>query len=354
MDRPAEATRDALRFTACVWGSYAVAELADVPLAYMTPVFLVPLLQLPQPLPLGFSLRLLAFAFAVFFGGAFAFLSLGALPLLSLAVQAVCLGLVFWYGAKGGNGLFVLIALIALLLVPLLVQLSGRQGADLALVMIGHLGAALALARLAWAVLPTGRIPVAPPTPPLPVERLARVIGLVLAVLPLIVWLQRFAAPYPLLPVFVAVLLQKLTAISTETEGRKVIYRHILGKGLELAAASALGGLAALATYRLLTLAPSWPLLLMIALLVIATCAGFIWSGRSWGSFAGSTCSAYVILIGAALAGVESEVDAQLESRLWQLTCAVIYVFLSTGLVIRLALGLHLRHHKLQPASSDD
>lgn len=354
MDRPSEATRDALRFTACVWGSYAVAELADLPLAYMTPVFLVPLLQLPQPLPLGFSLRLLGFAFAAFFGGAFAFLALGSLPLLSLAVQAVCLGLVFWYGAKGGNGLFVLIALIALLLVPLLVQLNGRQGADLALLVIGHLASALVVARLSWLTLPTSRVPAPPAPPTMPVKRLARVIGLVLAVLPLIIWLQRNAAPYPLLPVFVAVLLQKLTAISTETEGRKVIYRHILSKGLELAAASALGGLAALATYRLLTLAPNWTLLLLIALCVIAACAAVIWSGKSWGGFAGSTCSAYVILIGAALAGVESEVDAQLESRLWQLTYAVIYVFLSTGIVIRLALGLHLRHHKLQPASSDD
>ncbi|SLN21047.1 hypothetical protein PSA7680_00785 [Pseudoruegeria aquimaris] len=340
MSRPAEAMRDALRFTICVFGTYAIAELLDLPLAYMTPVFLAALLQLPQPLPLRFSLLLLGFSFVAFFGGAYLFIALQGDPALSLAVQAGCLGVAFWYGARGGNGLFVLVALIALLLMPLLVQASGAGGARLALVVIAHLAAALLIGAVAWRLLPTARKPKPMPAPRLPAHRLGRVVALVVAVLPLLLWLQQGRADYPLLAVFVAVLLQKLTAISTEDAGRRVFYRHILRKGAELAAANALGGLAALLTYRILTLAPSWTLLLALAAAVIATCAALIWSGRSWGAFAGSACTAYVILIGGALAGLESNVDAQLANRFQQLGYAVVYVFVAVAIVVRIALAL--------------
>lgn len=318
-----EADRRAARMALGVSAVFLLGMYLAWPMSFLGAIFTGLLLQAPQPVPgraAGAVLSIAVFAMAANWIGAQYLLHYPALFAIALVLAMFAL---FRYGARGGSPIIVILVTIAVLMQPIVL----RTSPDLALIVATWLPVNLAIGLFAsWAVfdlIPPGAEAgkAKPPAAEVDPERSAVRMTLIAAPFALVFFSLDWGAALTL--VFVAILTQQLSAV-TEAAARAT-------KGILLA--NLAGGLVAMLAYELIVMAPTYPFMALLAAGLIAIHARLITSDAPWAPLAGTALNAMLVLLGGAMAPLDTSVEAQLSDRLIQIGAAVAYILVAFNIV---------------------
>jgi uncharacterized membrane protein YccC len=309
--------RAILRSAIGVTVAFAIAQIINWTLAYMTALFVALLLQAPKPLPVKAGLYFVLVSVAASIAG-YA-LAVFVLPYPGAAALLIVLLLanIFYLGARGGSPLLVVFGLIAVLVLPLLGQTSPDLTGIVAVALVINIAIAVLLSWLAFLVVPaldTGAV--APAKPPVPDEFDATIAALKMTAVVGAIALLFLSFEWGLVLALInaAILAQQLSADS----GTKA--------AAGMLAANLLGGIAAVLIYYFLIAAPSLPLLLMLLFVAALLFGEKIYSGKPEGKLWASAFTTILLILGGILSPTSDGASAKLADRLWQIGLAALYV----------------------------
>ena len=324
--RTARILRYAFGITAAVLLSFTFAW----PLFFLTPVLAAVLLGMPLPGPgLRQVGRLLTdLIAAVFLGLAFT-LFLSPYPLVYIPLLGLVLFQIYYSLNRGGSLWRVLMALIAVLILPLL----GNSGDGLPMAFAGWFAWSGGLAIVCYLLAHT-LFPDPPSTAPRPVKK-PPVRGYVpaaadaalrstLVILPLaVVFIALNWASQALVLVMVAV----FTLMPDLTKSRAA--------GIKSLTSTLIGGLTALLVYWLIVAVPELHFFALVMLVVMLSFASAIFSGGPRAAYMGSAATTVIVLIGS-LMGDDASFTDVFVTRVSLIGAATVYVVLALGLMQRL------------------
>jgi hypothetical protein len=322
--------RRALRFAVAVTLSTALVYAIDLSFGFLTSVLVASLLATPAPRPspsvLGAIALSIAGAFA--FGIAVSLVALGS-PLVYYAAITLLLYWIFHAVAAGAPAFPALMLLLGVVLVPVLGLSSVEMGVVFAESFLKAAVLALLLVWLAYWILPDRAATAAvsgPTTNGLTADECHRyALHRVLALLPLlalVVSLQQTSQVAMLL--YAAILIQAPGASGGRMAGTAMI------------GGSLVGGAAALAITLLTTIYFSYPLLLLLVLLVSFAMAAQIFASGPNAALLAKAPAAMLILMDKGNAMFGDATGDALISRVVALAAATLYVAAAFALIERI------------------
>ncbi len=312
------ANRRALRFALGVAPVFILSQGIGWPIGFLGALFTAMFLQMPMPLPFGAALKTLAVAFTLSTAGlVISSLLLSYPPVLLIAI-GIGLLITFRYTTQGGSPFVTILALIALLLVPVLAMSSIELAAQITIWLVINLAIGLAVAGLMFLVLPADQESQQAAAPSeTALDSQYRAIRMTVVTFPLAVAFFWFGWSSVLVLIFTAVLAQQLGAATT------------LRAGLVLLIANFAGGISAIVIYEVLVMAPNFVLMSVLMLAICGLSGSAIFSGKSYAPLVASGLNTTLILLGGAMAPFGDDADAKFGDRIGQIAMAVIYVIIA-------------------------
>ena len=305
------------------------------PLSFITPVLAAKLLTLPRAMPpklaVGF---LVVFGVCLLFGTKVMLASL-AYPAVHVLLTGLVLFLLFYAKAGGTQPVLIVLAVIAILMIPLVgsvnAELAGSVAAGL------YIGAVVSIAVVYVAVAafpdPPGLAPaqgkdadVTADVPP-PRARAALALRSLIVLFPLAMAFQMLSLVGGAVALIMAIMLSLEPTFG----------KH-LAAGKSLIFANLAGGLVAVVIYELLVFVPSFTFFLMLVLLAGLVIGKWIFSDSVLGKLLAAGITAVFIILGPSLTG-DAAAEASLFIRLLLIVGAVLYVVLAFALLERLTRG---------------
>ncbi len=285
------------------------------------------LLQAPGPMPPKAARGVLAFSAISMALVWYVAQVLLAYPFFFFVALVVSIFGIFRFAAKGGQLLIVVLLMIAVLLIPTLLLTSPK----LALIAASWLFANIAIAIFAsWFFFtlapPKGTPPPKPKKAPVSdaeANKHALKMTMITAPYAVLHFAMGWTNVLPL--IFIALL-------STALSGAK---GSAMGKGLLIA--NVLGGLLAIAASEVLVMAPFYPLLAALSVLIFMIGAKTLVSGGKLAPLAGSAMNGFIVLLGGVIAPFGDSAEIALIDRLASIGFAVFYVAIAYAVVDGLA-----------------
>ena len=310
--------RAPLRYGLGVASLFVLSQLLDWQLGFLAPLMAAMFLQAPRPPSARAALTLIAVAALLLAGGVVWSALTVRFPAPYFVSLAALLWLTFRFAARGGNPLIVLFALLALLLIPSLTSARPALASIAAADVVLNFAAALAGAALWFAIVPpptaATQAAAAPPARPDRAEADRRAATMLAIVLPLVAFMRVTDSDNLITLIFVALLVQQVSAAATGAAGRAMLVSN------------AIGGLVAWLSFTLLVAAPQPLFFVAIVAATLLAAAAFLWSGRPRAKLAGGAVSGYLVLLGGAIAPFGEDFDADFLDRLVQIGMAIAYV----------------------------
>jgi len=309
--------RAILRSAIGVTTAFAIAQILNWTLAYMTALFVALLLQAPRPLPLKAGVSFVLVAISASLAGYALAVFVLPYPGAAAIIIVLLLANIFYIGAKGGSPLLVVFGLLAVLLLPLLGQTSPGLTGVVAGALVINIALAVLLSWLAFLIIPTVETSAPPPpTPQIPSDFDATIAALKMTavVAPIALLFLSFKWGLILALINAAILAQQLSAES----GTKA--------AAGMLAANLLGGAASVLIYYFLIAAPSLPLLLMLIFAAALLFGEQIYSGKANGKLWASGFTTILLILGGILSPTSDGASAKLADRVWQIGLAALYV----------------------------
>lgn len=322
-DKTESAERRGMRLGFGVATMFTLGAGIAWPLWTIGAIFTNLLLQAPAPVPPKAARGILAFAaFSMLFVWYTAQV-LQAYPLFFFVALVASIFGIFRFAAKGGHLLIVVLLMIAVLLIPTLLLTSPK----LAIVAAGWLFLNIAIAIFAsWTFFVIAPPKGAPPPKPPKAEvsdqdanRHAFKMTLITAPYAVLHFSMGWTNVLPL--IFIALL-------STALSGAK---GTAMGKGLLLA--NVLGGIIAIATSEILVMAPFYPLLAALSVVIFMVGAKTLVSGGKLAPLAGSAMNGFIVLLGGVIAPFGDSAEIAFIDRLASIGFAVLYVAVAYAVV---------------------
>jgi hypothetical protein len=320
-----------LRYAAGSALAMAVAMGINWQLSFLLPVLSLSFLASPAPRP---SLRAGAVFVAIIAVSCLAGLMLGkyliSYPLVYIPFTSLILLRLFYVKASGKFPLLLTWLLIALLVIPMIIMSSP---AIASLVAAGILVGAIATICLIWLVyglLPDPVVATRPGgterTPAIPSsrERFRTAAISTLVVLPVFVLFYSFQrVESVLILIFVALLASQPGFASSFKAGGALV----LG--------NAIGGAVAIGFYELLVLVPEFGFLILLTLLAGLLFGARVFSDQPAAKLYGMAYSTLLLVIGSVTAGGSEGAGSKVYTRVLQITIAVVYVMMASGVADR-------------------
>jgi hypothetical protein len=298
-------------------------------LSFVVPLLALMLLASPAPRPsLAKGLAFVATIAVACFAGLWVIKYLLSYTWVFFPVLGLLLVGVFLAKARGASPFLITWLLIALLVLPMVAV----QSPGLAFVIVRGLvlGAAVTLL-VVWTahVLvpdpplpgPGGAKPPAPPTPPGEAGRLA--LTQTVVVLPILVLFHLFEWTGGVLVLIFVALLSMQPGFASNFKG-----------GQALLVGNALGGVAAIGMFGLLTVVPEFAFLVLLTLLAGLFFGSRLMSDRPTAPLFGMAYSTLLLVIGMTTS-TTGDAKAKVYQRLFQIGLAVVYVVVAFGLIER-------------------
>ncbi|MGI9484069.1 MAG: DUF2955 domain-containing protein [Hyphomicrobiales bacterium] len=327
--------RAALRFGAGVSSAFVVSQILAWPLCFIMPIFVAMFLQAPAQVPLNVVYRLILKTAGILALGLFISLVFLPYPLVFSVITVSGLFLIFRLGATGSSPLLVVIALIAILLIPVLVLGDSDVAASVTMWLLIDFILGISVAGFFFYLIPVERRPDAPAATPAPLpenEVIARSFRMTLVVAPLALGFLMFGWSSVLTLIMAAILAQQLSAATG------------LQSGLALLVANMAGALVAWLVYNILVAAPSMPLMAGLTAFVAFATGVCFFSNIKALKLAGSANNAYLVLLGGSLAPFSDDVETKITQRIYLIALAVAYVVI----VFQVIEGLRTRKKELE------
>ncbi|MEM9801537.1 MAG: DUF2955 domain-containing protein [Planctomycetota bacterium] len=306
-----------------------VATAYAWPLSFVVPVLTLPFLAAPGGW-LGFRAAL----------GVVAGLALGCgvglvgiklllpFPAAFLLVFAVLLIVLFQASQRGAQPFLVLWLLMGLLLLPLIAAIQPEIAVSVTLALIFGASVSLAIVWLAHALVPD---------PPSPKTKVARSAGPPKGAAksdPRIA-LAQAAVVFPAFVLFNVAELAGASLILVFV-GLLVLQpgsaKH-LSSGVPLILGNTMGGLASVAVFELLTVAPSFPFFLLVVFFFGLAFGSRLFSDRRDAPLYGMAFSTFLLVLGTTTTSVDGDATAKVYSRIAQIGIAVVYVSVALSFV---------------------
>lgn len=302
---------------------FGTGLILNWPVFYLAAVFAALFTQAPAPMPTAAGLRLLALAAVMFLAAWAISVLLLPYPVVLLAAIALGLGLAFRAAVNGANMLVIVLAMLAVLLIPFLARISAGLAGSISVWLVVNMGLALVASRVAFAVFPAAspQPTKSEPGPSAfnPDRRLAR---MCLVSIPFALVFFVIDSGAALVLIFVAILTAQLTASTAAGS--------VVAKGMMIA--NVAGGAVAVLIYEALVMAPFLPLAILLVF-----CACLFFSGRavSGDALAGSALTTVLILVGGSLGPISDGAEEKMLTRLWQIGLALSYILVMFVIVDR-------------------
>ena len=299
------------------------AILLGWPLGFIAAVFVGLLAGAPAPLPVAAALRLVGETILWMVGMWILFSVLRPYPVVSLIAVLLLVVWVFHMAVRGAGPLDVILRLLAVLLISFTVGLSQDLAGIVALWLPINIALALLVTQVMFVLWPSHKVVAAAAPKPPAFDPDRRLLRMSLVTLPFLVVFYLLNSGAALTLIFVAILCAFLVGASAQSSAfaRKMMASNLIG------------GCVVVLVYELLvmvTFTPFMALLLMVCCLSLA-----LWkhSGVSTAPLAGSALTAFVILIGGALAPFGEEADTKMITRLIYVGGAFLYIVTAYVLV---------------------
>jgi len=297
------------------------------PLWTIGAVFTNLLLQAPGPLPPKAARGILALSAVSMAVVWYAAQVLLAYPVFFLVAVVLAIFGTFRYAAKGGELLIVVLLMIAVLLIPTLLLTSPKLAVVAATWLFYNIGFAILASWVVFTLAPPDGPPPAKeekaPVSDAEATRHALRMTAITAPYAVLHFAMGWTNVLPL--IFIALL---STMLSGAKSGQ-------MGKGLLLA--NVLGGALAICAYEVLVMAPFYPLLAALAVVLLMLGAKTLVSGGKLAPLAGSAMNGFMVLSGGVLAPFGDGSDLGFLDRLLSIAFAVGYVAVAYAVVE----GLH-------------
>jgi len=323
-------SRHVLRYATGATLGMGLAMAVNWPAAYLVPVLCLTFLAKPVPPPtLRAGLMFLAALVVAITVGLWAIKYLLGSGVLFFTGLGLLLLHVFYAQCSGASPILILWLLIALLALPMVAV----QSPDMALVVSSSLvfgaAASLMVAWIAHALFPetrSGPSASAPaPTTQAPAhERFVAALERMAVVFPLFVLFHLFEWTGSLVILIFVGLLSIQPGFAS---GFKAGAAMILG--------NAMGGMAAIAAFELLTVVPEFLFLILLCLLAGLFLGNRLLGGGKAAPLYGMAFSTMLLVLGSSTSS-EGDARAAAYSRILQIMIAVLYVVFSFGLIERL------------------
>jgi hypothetical protein len=320
-----EISKPILRYVVGISFILLVTSIIDYPIAYLTTVLALGYIA-PGVKPLTFmqSAKFILILMVInlttfFFSSYFNVYPLVFLPLL-------CLGILWLYYTNALPLMVKLFAIISVFVIPLLsLEPSGVNG-FVAIALIFNAFMAIALTQLVFKVFPWSKADEVfvkdqqNTVNTSEKERFRYAFNILLILLPVLLLFFIFKLSGGLLIlIFIGIL-----SVSPATANAKV--------GAFLIVANVLGGLFAIAAYKLLVMVPVLPFMILLTLLVGFIFADKLFSKNKLAAVFGTGFSTFLLILGSVTASDDQAGEA-VWSRLLQITLAVIYVVIAFGIL---------------------
>ena len=313
-------TARVLRYAFGVSAAMAIAFAFAWPMFFLTPVLAAVFLALPMPAPSAAQVRsLLVNALAAMLLGLGFTLFLLPYPLVYVPMLGLVLFHIYYLLNRGGSMWLVLMALLAVLILPML-ALTGTQ---LPVVFAGWFAWSCSLAILIYAIAhwlfpnPPGG-PAMPPKKPRARGYVAPAANAALkstvVILPLAVLFITLNLASQVLVLVMAAIFSLMPDLA---KGRQAGSNSLIS--------TLIGGGSALFFYWAIVAVPEMHFLLMLSLLVLLVFGALIFSGRPNARFMSSAATTLIVLIGSLMADDANFTDVFL-TRLLLIFAATLYV----------------------------
>ena len=321
--------RHVLRYALGATLGMALAMIGAWPLSYMVPVLCLTFLAAPKPPP---TLRqgvlfLAALAIALVFGLWTIKYLLGSQFLFFTGIGLI-LFRVFYAQCSGAPMILILWLLIAILVLPMVAVQSPQIAVLVAQSVFVSAAASLVVTWVAHGLVPeTGKADAAakpaPSLPPRP-ERVGHALERMIVVYPLFILFHLFEWAGALLVLIFVALLSIQPGFASNFKG-----------GIAMVLGNAMGGVAAIAAFNLLTVVPELVFFLGLCLLGGLFFGDRLLGGGKFAPLFGMAFSTMVLLLGSTTSGT-GEAGSAAWTRIFQIMIAVVYVVTAFGLLERL------------------
>lgn len=317
--------RRALRLALGVTAAFALAQLANWPLAHLAPVFAVILLQDASPMPFRDGWKLFQTAAFFFCIGGLVTFFLSPWPIVLVFTSGFLLYRAYLYMMmSGAHPLAVISVIIGFVLMPVLVVLFPALGLIAGIGILADIGVGIIIAWVAWLVMPMS----SPPpkdhhSGPLNYD-VASPMAATLAIVMMPLMALYLSYGWTQVLVLVYSVLFATAYSSNRVRGLGVTY--IIANGVY-------GGLGMLICYELFVMVPNIAFMIVVVLLAVYIFANRIFWGGSTGAFWGSGLFGFLIMLGGILMKDEVVTTGTLVDRVWQISLATAYITFSFSVI---------------------
>ena len=332
--RSARRQAQVFRFASGLTLSCALAFGIGWPLSYLTPVLAAKFLTVPRAIPPKMAVGVLALLGACLLFATQVLLPTLDYPAVHLLLTALFIFWLFYWKARGGQPVVVVLLLMSILAIPLVgtvdPELAGAVAIGIYFCGIVSIGVVYVVSALIPD--PEGIPPESSAAPEVAADRDSRLqtrlaLRSTIVLFPLAAALQLFSLTSATVALVMALVL------SLEPEYGK----HLAaGKGLIMAHAA--GGLVSVALYQLLIFVPTFTFFILLVLLSGLWIGDRIFSESVLGKLLGTGVTTVFIVLGPSLTG-SSEAGESLALRLLLIAGSVLYVVFAFGFLERLTRG---------------
>ncbi|MEM9432187.1 MAG: hypothetical protein AAGA32_22380 [Pseudomonadota bacterium] len=320
---PAPNPRRWARMTLGVGTVFCLGVVIAWPMSFVSAIFTGMLLNGARPLPQKAALAALLIAILSMAANWFAAQFLMTYPSVFAIAITLVLYQLYLYGARGGHPVILVLVMIGLVLQPVLLQMSRDLAAIVGLWLILNLLIAIVASYLVFDLIRPDEDAAPKQKAEIVLDEDRQALRMTLIVAPFALIFFSVAASNTVTLIFVAMLTPQLSAVS-QNAGKA-------SKGLIVA--NLIGGAGALLANELIVMAPSLPFMCALMICLIGGYAWAMQSSLSWAPVAQTAMNASIVLLGSAMAPIDTEVAGKLSDRILQIVGAVAYILLAFTIV---------------------
>jgi hypothetical protein len=319
--------RHVLRYALGATLAMALAMAGGWPLSYLVPVLCLTLLAAPKAPTFRQGTMLLVTLALALVGGLWTIKYLLGSQFLFFTGIGLILFRVFYAQCSGAPTIVILWLLIALLVLPMVAIQSPQIAALIAQSLFFSAAASLVVTWVVHGLIPETRDASASAKPAAPrpprAERVRQALERMVVVFPLFILFHLFEWSGALLVLIFVALLSIQPGFAENFKG-----------GIAMILGNAIGGLAAIAAFNLLTVVPELVFLLGLCLLGGLFFGNRLLGGGKFAPLFGMAFSTMLLLLGSTTSG-EGEAGSAAWSRIFQIMVAVVYVVTAFGILRR-------------------
>lgn len=231
----------------------------------------------------------------------------------------LCLGILWIYYSQKLPMIIKLFALMSVLIIPLISLEATAAGGMIAISLVFNTLMAICLTQLMFVIIPWSKEDDAflkikgPVEKRIPTEQFKYAINILFVLLPLLLLFFIFKLSGGLLVLIFAAILSISPALSNPKVGAVMVIANILG------------GLLAIIAYKLLTVVPLFPFMVLLTFIVGLILASNLFSNKKTASIFGTAFSTFLLIL-SSVTSSDSEAGSEVWTRVIQIAMAVIYV----------------------------